>query len=88
MLVGGDIEVPDKCPEDCRFRGSFGQHGQSAICGRCPVFCCSCNLGDDGQPFWLVAPEEYRRDWALEWQEFFRGGRTPGLRLEKGEIER
>ena len=70
-----DIEFPDECPPDCRFEDDFGNYGQSAICGRCPVFVCK-------EPDPLVPAEGYRLDWAKEWKRFFDGETDfPQLRL-------
>jgi len=66
MKIANNIEVPDKCPDNCEFVDEFRNYGQNAICGRCPVFCC---VGPDP----LLPPEEYRMDWAIEWKKFFDG---------------
>jgi hypothetical protein len=71
MLVAGTYDFPDECPSDCPHKNSFMTYGQSAICGRCPVFVCS-EVPEEG--WCLVAPDEYRPDWALAWYKWFRGG--------------
>jgi len=71
----GEFDFPDKCPEGCPFEESFMKWGQSAICGRCPVFVCApCTDDDTGEAFCLVKPEDYRLDWAKAWFEWFRDG--------------
>ena len=80
MLVG-EFEFPDECPPDCLFAGDLLENGQSSICGRCPVLCCSPVEHEDGFEFCLVEPADYRPDWAAEWAEFFRSGKYPELRL-------
>lgn len=69
------FEFPDKCPDDCSLRGDFNFHGQSSICGRCPVFNCT---GDNP----LLPTEEYRADWAKEWVKFFKKDKYPILLIK------
>lgn len=80
MIIAGCYEVPEDCPPDCKFQGSFARFGQSAICGHCPVLCCRPTLHEDG-PFCLVEPEDFRPDWAAEWERFFRTAKPPTLKL-------
>jgi len=83
MIICNKYEVPDKCPSDCKFNGSFSLHGQNAICGRCPVFCCAETDYGDGVCFPLVDPSDYREDWAVEWVKFFNDNDyTPHLFLD------
>jgi hypothetical protein len=77
----GDHEFPDNCPPDCPFDEDLLKNGQSSICGRCPVFCCTPVRDPDGFEFCLVEPGDYRPDWAAEWAEFFRSGAFPRLVL-------
>jgi hypothetical protein len=72
---------PDTCPDDCVYQDSFNQHGQSAICTRCPVFCCT-PIGKE-DPFVMIEPGDYRRDWLKEWAQFFIDGTEPALRLRQ-----
>lgn len=77
MLIAGDVELPDDCPEDCPFKDDIANYGQNAICGRCPLFACKTFDGpedDEVGPMCLVEPEEYRRDWAIVWQQWFADG--------------
>ena len=80
------------CPT-CRFKGSFYEYGQSAICGRCPVVVCTYfdgeyedeNGGKHQYSMCLVRPEDFRPDWLEDWEEFFKTGKVPELHLEKEE---
>ena len=92
MIIQG-LEFPDECPETCCYKGSFAQFGQSAICGRCPLFCCKpmpyypdgeggfCLIEPGG--FCLIEPGGYRPDWLAEWHKFFQNGIKPQLILQK-----
>lgn len=76
MIIAGDVEIPDKCPEGCRFKQEAMYQGNT--CSRCPIFNCS----KDDEGFCLVEPEDYRHEWALEWQKFFNGeSEYPVLKL-------
>lgn len=65
MLIANKYKVPDKCPQDCRFIKDVLKFGQNAMCVRCPVLNCKDSA--------LLRPEEYREDWAKEWERFFNG---------------
>ena len=89
MLIAGNVELPDDCPQDCPFKGDIANYGQSAICGRCPLFTCK-TFGteeDEMGPVCLVEPRDYRRDWALVWKAWFEGGMKgmPELKLKMEE---
>lgn len=85
MEIGQNLQykVPDECPEDCKYKNSFLEEGQSAICGRCPIFNCREVPDEDGYMFSLVSKRCYRNDWAKEWEEFFKTGKEPVLRLRQ-----
>lgn len=68
MIISGKYEVPDKCPENCKFIDDLEIYGQNSICFRCPVLNCSEEMSDDPP----VDKESYREDWAKEWVEFFK----------------
>lgn len=68
ILIAGEYEVPDSCPENCGFVGDIERYGQGSVCMQCPVFCCT-----GGDPLPLVDPMGYRKDWAKSWCEFFKG---------------
>jgi hypothetical protein len=76
MLIAGNVELPDKCPEDCPFKDDIANYGQNAMCGRCPIFVCTTfgSEEDEMGPMCLVEPEEYRHDWATVWQQWFADG--------------
>lgn len=62
-------DCPDKCPKNCKLRS--GPIDQGSICIRCPVFCCPD----------LICYDDYRDDWAAEWDKFFKTGEVPVLCL-------
>ena len=86
MIIANNYEVPNKCPNDCKFLGENTYQG--SICTRCPIFCCKDPIIDKigtkeyeryGGP--MIRPEDYRSDWALEWELFFKDGTIPILPL-------
>ena len=79
MLIAGKHEVPDECPSDCRFSGENGYQG--SMCCRCPIFNCREIPGPEGEPFRLLLPEDYRSDWAEQWERFFNTGEPLKLSL-------
>lgn len=83
MEIGHNLrfKVPDECPRDCKFQNSFRDYGQSAICGRCPIFNCREMPDEDGNVFTLISRQCYRDDWAKEWEQFFKTGEDPQLKL-------
>lgn len=86
MLVSEKrIEIPDTCPKECPEPESPWYQCQNGLCYRCPVLICKKNT-DDG--LCLVAPEDYRPDWAKEFRAWFDSNcasdHRPKLRL-RGE---
>lgn len=80
MIISGKYEVPDSCPTDCPFYGDFRDMGQCSICLRCPVINCAVIPGTD---VCLIEPQDFRPDWAKEWQEFFKDySKEPELKLK------
>ena len=77
MIIAGKYEVPDKCPKKCIFKNDLYKYGQNAICMRCPVLICA---EDEFGP--LIHANEFRPDWAAEWERFFKYGVIPELRLK------
>jgi hypothetical protein len=78
MIVAGQYEVPDECPENCRFQDDPHAHMQGGMCHRCPVLNCAgipddSSYADPDGKFRLLQPEDYRPDWAAEWVRFFAG---------------
>ena len=72
-----NFDFPDDCPKNCKLIDDFTKYGQGSICLRCPVFNCG---GEEP----LLLPENYRCDWALEWNKFFLGEKNePELSLCK-----
>jgi len=67
MKIANKIEIPDECPENCKFKGESFYQG--SMCSRCPVFCCV--VDDNG--FCLIDAPHYREDWAQEFAKFFAG---------------
>lgn len=72
----GNFEFPDKCPDNCLFANDLMTYGQNSICIRCPILNCA---GDDR----ALEPSDYRLDWAREWFEFFKTGKSPSLKFHK-----
>jgi hypothetical protein len=73
MIIARKYEVPDKCPENCKFKNDILNYGQNAICGRCPVFVCEEPRTEEDKMYMpLVPADEYRDDWAEEWEKFFK----------------
>jgi len=79
MKIGSKLQfiVPDSCLSDCPYRKEPFYQGN--MCCSCPVFNCS-SFGDKNSR--LLEPEEYRDDWAEEWEKFFRTGKAPALKIE------
>lgn len=75
MLIAGKFTVPDACPKDCSLRPTSFYQG--CICMRCPVLCCK----KDENGICLIEPEDFREDWAREWERFFKDGTVPELPL-------
>lgn len=69
------IEIPDECPEDCRFKDDIQLYGQNAMCGRCPIFNCRTDLKNDPEGIYtpMVEAEGFRSDWAKQFKKFFDG---------------
>jgi len=76
MIIANKYEIPDTCPDNCRFYHDAAKYGQNVLCTRCPVF--NCRTYEDG--FCLLRPEDFRPDWAEEWYKFFKG------EIEKPEL--
>lgn len=88
MKVADHYDMPDKCPKDCSFKGMPMAMGQGSMCFRCPVLLCR----DNPKVGPIIEPEDYRPDWAKQWQLFFEGKVDfPMLSLEAkhegGEIQ-
>jgi hypothetical protein len=85
MKIGSKhlFTVPDKCPPDCRFISALHNFDQSAMCTHCPVFICRPVSAPEGDGcFCMVDPEDFRDDWAAEWERFFKDGTIPALPIE------
>ena len=87
MKIGSKLqfEVPDNCdrchlkPEN--FLESFSQ---GDICSRCPIFNCKFMDDIETDEYWcLINPEEYRDDWAKEWEKCFKEKTYPQLNLKR-----
>ena len=85
MKIGTELqyEVPDDCPEDCKYKNNKGFQGD--ICCRCPIFNCKDIYDEELNEHIgaMLQPNEYRDDWAKEWVEFFKTGKEPELYLFK-----
>lgn len=73
MQIAG-IEFPDDCPTDCP--GHDDSFNQGGLCARCPLFNCMESTDEEGEPFRLLEPDDYRKDWAKEWKRWFNAGMT------------
>ena len=71
IISDKNIEIPDSCPINCRFKEELKQFYQDDICYSCPVLNCSNPSNDPMMP--ILEPEQYRSDWAKEWKRFFDG---------------
>lgn len=84
MKIQG-LEFPDDCPNDCIYYHSFRDYGQSALCTRCPLFCCKpfdfVNGKGEKEKLCLIEPEGFRHDWLIEWHKFFTDKTEPTLKL-------
>lgn len=85
MKIGSHLqfEVPDRCPKGCIYFDDFKVYGQSAMCGRCPVFSCQIvGKFPDGEPdYSMMPPQHFRNDWAEKWERFFKEGGIVVLKL-------
>ncbi len=79
MKIGSSLqyEVPDNC-KGCLLRPESFDQGN--ICFRCPVFNCRVTT-IEGEDFRLVNPEDFRDDWAKEWERAFKEKDAPILAL-------
>lgn len=74
MLISKKYMMPDKCPGNCKFKNELFYQGN--MCSRCPVFnCCG--------EFKLIEPDDYREDWAKEFEIFFKTQKIPVLYLTR-----
>ena len=84
MIIQG-LEFPDDCPKDCAYKDDIANYGQSALCGRCPVFNCRLNPADPKNgfptPWRMLEPDDYRIDWLKDWYGFFQTGKKPELKF-------
>ena len=78
MKIGSKLqyEVPDNCQE-CHLKQKFLQF---YVCYRCPVFNCKTRI-INGKDFYMVKPQDFRDDWAEEWQRAFLDKDYPQLYL-------
>jgi len=80
MQIGSKLQfnVPNQCLQNCEYKSEI--FDLNAICFRCPVF--TCNKDEEG--FCMIEPEDYRDDWAKEWEIYFR----EKIMNNKDEIDR
>ena len=72
---------PIKCPQSCIFK-SEAFFDQGCICTRCPVLCCKQPITEEDKIYMpMIEPDNFRDDWAEEWDNFFKIGRRPKLQL-------
>lgn len=84
MKIGSELqfEVPDHCPENCPFLEDKKQFSQGCTCSRCPIINCT-PFDYEGQMICMIDPEDFRDDWAREWEDFFKTGIEPLLELSR-----
>jgi len=75
MLIANEIEIPNSCPVACP--GLLRSFSQGNLCSCCPIFNCrkieaQPEYADKDGMFCLVEPENYRKDWAEVWAEWFK----------------
>jgi hypothetical protein len=75
VIIAGKYEVPDHCPKDCQFIEERKSISMSSVCFRCPVF----NCGKTSDGICMIDAEDFREDWAAEWEEFFKTGIFPEM---------
>jgi len=62
--IDRNVQIPMECPDGCPFTGQLMDQG--GYCYRCPVILCK-------NPDPCVPFDEYRNDWLVEWDKFFKG---------------
>ncbi len=89
MLIANKYEIPDNCPINCPFSNQLFSQGN--VCCSCPIFICkgiedSSEYADEDGKFRLLRPEDFRKDWAQVWYEWFKGDMKvyPQLLLFRG----
>lgn len=82
MKIGSDFqfEVPDKCPENCTEKPEHFYQG--CMCTQCPIFTCKEPITDEDKKYMpVISAQNFRNDWAKEWETFFKLGIHPQLKL-------
>ena len=73
-------ECPDKCPDNCVMKPEHFYQG--CMCTRCPVFSCKEPVTEEDKKYMpLINANQFRDDWAVEWDKFFKTGEAPKLYL-------
>ncbi len=76
------FEAPDKCPIDCAYYHDIRNYGQNATCFRCPVLNCEKQkIDNDNDLEYMVPPKDFRDDWGIQWDTFFKTGESPILKI-------
>ena len=86
MKIGSKLqfEVPDECPVICPNFEARLSSCRGDECYRCPVSSCRPVYKEpDGSYFYALYPDRYRDDWAAEWEQFFRDGTWPEMKIEE-----
>jgi len=76
MLLANKYKIPDTCPRNCPYLKTV--IGWNSFCTRCPIFLCkkhpdTSEYADADGMFYFMEVEDFREDWALEFQEWFKG---------------
>ena len=76
------FEYPEECPENCILKPDAFYQG--CMCTRCPILVCKEPVTEEDKHYMPMVPaNEFRNDWAEQWDEFFKTGKKPILLLGK-----
>ena len=74
------FDYPEECPENCLMKPEYFYQG--CACCRCPVFSCKEGETEEDKMYMpLVPANQFRDDWAEEWDKFFKTGGYPELKF-------
>jgi len=80
------FEYPTKCPQGCILKPASFYQG--CICTKCPVFCCKQPITEEDKIYMpILKPNDFRDDWAEEWDIFFKTGKQPRLYSQEQDDE-
>jgi hypothetical protein len=74
------FEYPEKCPDACKLKPDAFYQG--CWCTRCPILCCKEPETEEDKKYMPMVPaNQFRDDWAEEWEKYFKTGEVPKLKL-------